>query len=81
MARFLSGQAPASVVAPPAAKTFDLSVQVPVPDMANLENNSIWPDVEERIVDLIEAHRSSIVFANSRRLAERLTSRLNEIHA
>ena len=49
--------------------------------MANLENNSIWPAVEERIVDLIETHRSSIVFANSRRLAERLTSRLNEIHA
>ena len=81
VARFLSGQAPTTIVAPPAAKTFDLSVQVPVPDMANLENNSIWPDVEERIVDLIEAHRSSIVFANSRRLAERLTSRLNEIHA
>ena len=72
VARFLSGQAPTTIVAPPAAKTFDLSVQVPVPDMANLENNTIWPDVEERIVDLIEAHRSSIVFANSRRLAERL---------
>src|SRR6185503_4497071 len=70
-----------TIVAPPAAKTFDLSVQVPVPDMANLDNNTIWPDVEARIVDLIEAHRSSIVFANSRRLAERLTSRLNEIHA
>ncbi|MCW2734771.1 MAG: Lhr-like helicase, partial [Mycobacterium sp.] len=81
VARFLSGQSPTTIVAPMAAKTFDLSVQVPVPDMANLENNSIWPDVEERIVDLIEAHRSSIVFANSRRLAERLTARLNEIHA
>jgi ATP-dependent helicase Lhr and Lhr-like helicase len=81
VARFLSGQAKTTIVAPPAGKTFDLSVQVPVPDMANLENNTIWPDVEERIVDLIEAHRSSIVFANSRRLAERLTSRLNEIHA
>lgn len=81
VARFLSGQAPTTIVAPPAGKTFDLSVQVPVPDMANLDNNSIWPDVEERIVDLIEAHQSSIVFANSRRLAERLTSRLNEIHA
>ena len=44
-------------------------------------NNTIWPDVEERIVDLIESHRSTIVFANSRRLAERLTARLNEIHA
>ena len=81
VARFLSGAAPTTVVAPPAAKTFDLTVQVPVPDMANLENNSIWPDVEERIVDLIEAHNSSIVFTNSRRLAERLTARLNEIHA
>ncbi|BCI52048.1 DEAD/DEAH box helicase [Mycolicibacterium litorale] len=81
VARFLSGQAPTTIVAPPAAKTFDLSVHVPVPDMADLENNTIWPDVEEQIVDLVEAHRSSIVFANSRRLAERLTSRLNEIHA
>ncbi|KUH65437.1 ATP-dependent helicase [Mycolicibacterium novocastrense] len=81
VARFLSGQARTTIVAPPAAKTFDLSVQVPVPDMANLENNTIWPDVEEKIVDLIEEHNSSIVFANSRRLAERLTSRLNEIHA
>jgi len=42
---------------------------------------SIWPHVEERIVDLIEEHRSTIVFANSRRLAERLTARLNEIAA
>jgi len=81
VARFLSGQAPTTIVLPPAAKTFELTVQVPVPDMANLDNNTIWPDVEARIVDLIEAHRSSIVFANSRRLAERLTSRLNEIHA
>lgn len=81
VARFLSGQARTTIVAPPAAKTFDLTVTVPVPDMANLENNTIWPDVEERIVDLIETHNSSIVFANSRRLAERLTSRLNEIHA
>ena len=81
VARFLSGATRTTIVAPPATKTFELSVQVPVPDMANLEDNSIWPDVEERIVDLIEAHNSSIVFANSRRLAERLTARLNEIHA
>ncbi|QHF96646.1 ATP-dependent helicase [Streptomyces sp. NHF165] len=40
---------------------------------------SIWPSVEERITDLIQAHRSTIVFANSRRLAERLCNRLNEI--
>lgn len=81
LARFLSGQSPTTIVAPPSAKTLELTVQVPVPDMANLANNSIWPDVEARLVDLIESHSSTIVFANSRRLAERLTARLNEIHA
>ncbi|QUR69606.1 ATP-dependent helicase [Mycobacterium spongiae] len=81
LARFLSGQAPTTIVAPPSSKTVELTVQVPVPDMANLANNTIWPDVEARLADLIESHNSTIVFANSRRLAERLTSRLNEIHA
>jgi ATP-dependent Lhr-like helicase len=41
---------------------------------------SIWPHVEEAIVDRILEHRSTIVFANSRRLAERLTARFNEIY-
>lgn len=41
---------------------------------------SVWPHVEEAIVDRILRHRSTIVFANSRRLAERLTGRLNEIY-
>ena len=40
---------------------------------------SIWPHVEERVFDLVAAHRSTIVFTNARRLAERLTNRLNEI--
>lgn len=93
VARFLGGRAPVSIIAPPAQKTFDLRVVVPVDDMTELgappvgadatespTNGSIWPHVEERVVDLIEEHRSTIVFANSRRLAERLTARLNEIH-
>ncbi|HEX9064666.1 MAG TPA: DEAD/DEAH box helicase, partial [Streptosporangiaceae bacterium] len=43
--------------------------------------NSIWPHVEAQVLDAIEAHRSTIVFANSRRLAERLCARLNELAA
>ncbi|MFZ0531405.1 MAG: helicase-related protein, partial [Propionicimonas sp.] len=39
----------------------------------------MWPHVEERIVDQITSHSSTLVFVNSRRLAERLTARLNEI--
>ena len=42
---------------------------------------SIWPHVEERVLDLIEQHKSTIVFVNSRRLAERLCARLNELAA
>ncbi len=40
---------------------------------------SIWPAVQEKVLDLVESHRSTIVFANSRRLAERLTARINEL--
>ena len=94
VARFLGGSAPVTIVAPPASKTFDLRVVVPVDDMSELgtatpregssaaaeRTGSIWPHVEEGIVDLILEHRSTIVFANSRRLAERLTGRLNEIY-
>ncbi|WP_225730693.1 MULTISPECIES: ATP-dependent helicase [unclassified Nocardia] len=84
--RFLVGNAPITVVAPPAPKTFDLSVRVPIPDMTEPgeesdQPGSIWPHVDEAIVDLVLRHRSSIVFANSRRLAERLTARLNEAYA
>ena len=42
---------------------------------------SVWPHVEEAIVDRILQNRSTIVFANSRRLTERLTARLNEIYS
>ncbi|GAA1280892.1 DEAD/DEAH box helicase [Pseudonocardia aurantiaca] len=42
---------------------------------------SIWPAVERRLLDLVREHRSTIVFSNSRRLAERLTARLNELAA
>ena len=42
---------------------------------------SVWPHVEERVVDLVASHRSTLVFTNSRRGAERLTSRMNELWA
>ncbi|MGM7698693.1 Lhr family ATP-dependent helicase [Microbacterium sp. A84] len=42
---------------------------------------SVWPHVEEAIVDRVLENNSTIVFANSRRLAERLTGRLNEIYS
>ncbi|KPI04307.1 DEAD/H associated domain protein [Actinobacteria bacterium OV450] len=91
VARYLAPRGKVEIVQPPSAKEFDLSVVVPVEDMGELggspategkeggDRPSIWPHVEERIADLVQAHRSTIVFANSRRLAERLCNRLNEI--
>ncbi len=97
VAQFLAGSAPVEIVAPPSRKNWDLTVSVPVEDMSDLQGAagafdsgpasglqpqaSIWPHVEEKIVDLVLANRSTIVFANSRRLSERLTARLNEIYA
>src|SRR4051812_3169161 len=96
VARFLGGATPVEIVAPPSVKQWDLKVVVPVEDMTSpapyddsgdadgdggREAASIWPHVENHVADLIEQHRSTIVFANSRRLAERLTARLNEIAA
>ncbi|MCU1519038.1 MAG: dependent helicase, Lhr family [Pseudarthrobacter sp.] len=97
VAQFLAGAAPVEIVAPPSRKTWDLTVSVPVEDMSDLQGAagafdsgpasglqpqaSIWPHVEEKIVDLVLANQSTIVFANSRRLSERLTARLNEIYA
>ncbi|MFP5071027.1 ATP-dependent helicase [Pseudonocardia nantongensis] len=99
---FLSGARPVQVVQPTTPKTIEVEVQVPVPDLAALDERpapgsadeevvgsaagtaqkpSIWPAVEERLLDLVREHRSTIVFSNSRRLAERLTSRLNELAA
>ncbi|HTF51562.1 MAG TPA: DEAD/DEAH box helicase, partial [Pseudonocardia sp.] len=97
---FLGGNRPVEVIRPPITKIIEVSVQVPVPDLAALDvqpeigssdeeivgsaagsaqRPSIWPAVERRVLELVRAHRSTIVFANSRRLAERLTAKLNEL--
>ena len=42
---------------------------------------SIWPSIHPRLLELVEQHRSTLVFVNARRTAERLASRLNELAA
>ncbi|MEV6848060.1 ATP-dependent helicase [Actinoplanes sp. NPDC051411] len=95
-ARFLGGAHDVEIVQPKSAKTIEVTVEVPVEDMTALDevpdvdpddpgagrhSPSIWPAVEERVLDLIQGHRSTIVFTNSRRGAERLCARINELAA
>ena len=69
------------------AKELDLEVVVPLEDMREPgegepdgpTGRSIWPSIYPRLLELVEAHRSTIVFVNNRRLAERLALRLNEL--
>ena len=102
--RFLAGTASqVEIVESSARKTLEVSVEVPVEDMADLDRGapaapaeppsgpaaawagelpvprrSIWPAIYPRLVELVQQHRSTIIFVNSRRLTERLAARLNE---
>jgi ATP-dependent Lhr-like helicase len=67
-----------SAKAPISNKSRRSTTPTPDPQPAKPEP-SIWPYVEARVLELIRAHRSTLVFANSRRLAERFCARLNEL--
>lgn len=95
VAQFLGGALPVTVVNPPSGRSLEMSIVVPVKDMTDIpargnssqeadtsgRAGSIWPHVEASILERILACRSTIVFTNSRGLAERLTARLNEGYA
>jgi len=83
-----------TIVDASAPKLLSISVQTPVEDMAQMGKpvqqpsgpasqgpvaQSIWSSIHPRLVELIRAHRSTLLFVNSRRLAERLAGALNEI--
>jgi ATP-dependent helicase Lhr and Lhr-like helicase len=85
---------PVEIIDAGSKKAWDLRVEVPVEDMARLgeieeipsgpvagpaKRKSIWPSIHPRLVELIRAHRSTMIFANSRRLAERLAQAINEV--
>jgi ATP-dependent Lhr-like helicase len=84
---------PVTVVEAGRRRQLDLRIEVPVEDMANLGEPqpqsgpaaagpslpSIWPSMHPRLVELVRQHRSTMIFVNSRRLAERLAGAINEL--
>ncbi len=87
-ARFLGGQAPieggdhqprpVTIVDAGTRKPMDLRVVCPTDDFRTIPGNSVWSLVVPQAVDLVEQHRTTLVFCNNRRLAERTADRLNE---
>src|SRR6266508_1087106 len=93
--RFLGGvDRPVTLVDVGQRKRMDLEVVVPLEDMEHPDQveqpvsgsvlapearTSVWPSIYPRLLELIRAQRSTLIFVNSRRLAERLAQRLNEL--
>ena len=59
-------------------RPMDLAVEVPSDELGAVTSNEMWAEMYDRIAALIEAHRTTLVFVNTRRLAERITHHLEE---
>ena len=61
------------------SRDLDLGIEVPPSPLGAVCTHEQWAEVNTRIVDLIQSHRSTLIFVNTRRLAERLTFQLTEL--
>ncbi len=59
-------------------REMDLAVEVPKDELSAVATNAIWSDVYDRVAELVRQHRSTLVFVNTRRLAERVSHSLEE---
>ncbi len=61
------------------ARQLDLMIETPPSDLSAVCSHEQWDEVYQRLVELINQHRSTLVFVNTRRLAERVSHRLREV--
>ena len=79
VARFLVGDRPMPAIIDVGHKReMDLAVEVPKDELSAVATNAIWADVYDRLAELVRQHRSTLVFVNTRRLAERVSHSLEE---
>src|SRR5215470_7953384 len=60
-------------------REMDLAIEIPKSPLEAVMSNEVWEEVYHRIAELIEAHRTTLVFVNTRRMAERVTHHLSEL--
>ena len=61
------------------SRDLDLKVEVPPSELSAVCSNEQWDEVYQRLVELIQSHRSTLIFVNTRRLAERVSHHLREV--
>jgi ATP-dependent Lhr-like helicase len=76
VARFLSETA--RIVNVGHRRDMELAVEVPKDELGPVASNEMWAEVYDRVADLIRAHRTTLVFVNTRRLSERIARQLQE---
>lgn len=59
-------------------RAVDLAIEVPGMELGPVASNELWDEVYDRIARLVEEHRSTLVFVNTRRMAERVAFNLAE---
>ncbi len=60
-------------------RELDLAIEVPPSDLGTVCMHEQWAEINERIVELVNIHRATLIFVNTRRLAERLTHQLSQL--
>jgi len=79
VAQFLVGDRPMpTIIDVGHRRDMDLAVEVPKDELSAVATNAIWAEVYDRLADLVRQHRSTLVFVNTRRLAERVSHHLEE---
>ena len=59
-------------------RQMDLAVEVPQDELSAVATNAIWADIYDRVAELVRGHRTTLVFVNTRRLAERVSHYLED---
>src|SRR5216117_3960167 len=60
-------------------REMDLAIELPTAPLEAVMSNEIWEEIYRRLAELIQAHRTTLVFVNTRRMAERVTHHLSEL--
>src|SRR5499433_3525742 len=60
-------------------RELDLAIEIPKSPLEAVMSNEVWEEVYHRLAELIQAHRTTLVFVNTRRMAERVTHHLSEL--